>query len=214
MPRFGGLIDAPRGKLGWLDFIVVAGLFVTLGFAPFAFGAVHRWAYTLIETAQFALLIGWMAHVRLEGAKPARSAVTRANVAGLTLPTSLFALLLAFQIVPIPPALMRVISPATYHLYTESFPGWPETAPYQALRAAWSSSPRGAPALQLILPPVGVQKPVRARAAAPAEAARAKSAVPERPSPAKLGHFGDLRWRSISIAPSVTWASLIELFAC
>ncbi|MEA2649038.1 MAG: hypothetical protein QOG61_1473 [Candidatus Binataceae bacterium] len=214
MPRFGGLIDAPRGKLGWLDFIVVAGLFVTLGFAPFAFGAVHRWAYTLIETAQFALLIGWMAHVRLEGAKPARSAVTRANVAGLTLPTSLFALLLAFQIVPIPPALMRVISPATYHLYTESFPGWPETAPYQALRAAWSSSPRGAPALQLILPPVGVQKPVRARAAAPAEAAKAKSAVPERPSPAKLGHFGDLRWRSISIAPSVTWASFIELFAC
>lgn len=215
MRTFGGLLDAPEGGLGWLDDLVVAGLFLTLAFAPFAFGAVHQWAYTLTETAQFALLIAWMAHVRLEGAKPARSAITRANLAGMALPAGLFALLLGFQIAPLPPAVMRVISPATYRLYAESFPGWPRTAPYQALRAAWSSNPRGGgPALQLVLPPVGEQKPGRARAAAPTAAAKAQPAEPERPSPAKLGHFGDLRWRSLAIAPSVTWAALIELLAC
>jgi tetratricopeptide (TPR) repeat protein/O-antigen ligase len=215
MRTFGGLVDTTDGGLGRLDDLVVAGLFLTLAFAAFAFGAVHQWAYTLTETAQFALLIGWMAHVRLEGAKPARSAITRANLVGLALPAALFALLLGFQIAPIPPAAMRVIAPATWRLYAESFPGWPETAPYQALRAAWSSNPRGAGLpLQMTLPPVGEQKPARARAAAPTAVAKVQPAEPERPSPAKLGHFGDLRWRSIAIAPSVTWAALIELLAC
>lgn len=212
MRTFDGLLDAPEGGLRWFDDLVVAGLFLTLAFAPVAFGAVHQWAYTLIETAQFALLIGWMARVRMEGAKPARSAVKLANLVGLALPASLFALLLGFQIAPLPPALMRVISPATYRLYTESLPGWPQTAPYQAWRAAWSSNPHGgAPALQVTLPPVGEQKPARARAAAPTAAAKVPPAEAERPSPATLGHLGDLRWRSLAIAPTVTWAALLEM---
>src|SRR5579872_110314 len=128
MRTFGGLLGAPDGGLGWLDNLLAAGLFLTLAFAAFAFGAVHQWAYTLIETAQFALLVGWMAHVRMEGAKPARSAITRANLVSLALPATAFALLLVFQIAPISPAVMRVISPATYRLYVESLPGWPETA--------------------------------------------------------------------------------------
>jgi tetratricopeptide (TPR) repeat protein/O-antigen ligase len=214
MRTFGGLLGAPDGGLGWLDNLLAAGLFLTLAFAAFAFGAVHQWAYTLIETAQFALLVGWMAHVRMEGAKPARSAITRANLVSLALPATVFALLLVFQIAPISPAVMRVISPATYRLYVESLPGWPETAPYEALRAAWSSSPRGAPGLQMTLPPVGEQKHARARAAAPTAAAKIQPAELERPPAAKLGHLGDLRWRSLAIAPSVTWAALIEVLAC
>src|SRR5260221_5369355 len=185
MRTFGGLLGSPDGGLGWLDNLLVAGLFVTLAFAAFAFGAVHQWAYTLIETAQFALLIGWMAHLRLEGAKPARSAITRANMVSLALPAGVFALLLVFQIAPISPALMRVISPATYRLYARSLPGWPEAAPYQALRVAWSSSAHGAPDLQMTLPPVGGQKPARARAAAPA-AAKIRPAGLDRPTRAQV----------------------------
>ena len=215
MRMFGRLLGAARGGLSWLDGAVVAGLVLILAFDPLAFGAVHQWAYTLMEAAQFALLIGWMARIPLEGAKPARCAIAGADLVGLALPVALFALLLVFQIAPIPPALMRVTSPATYRLYTESFPGWPATAPYQTLRAAWSYNPRAAvPDLRMRLPPVGGQKQARARAAAPAGAAKANAATPERPSPVTLGHFGDLRWRSIAIAPAVTWAGLIELLAC
>ena len=212
---FGRLLNAASVGVNWLDGAVTAGLIVILAFAPFAFGAVHQWAYTLTETAQFALLIVWMARIWMEGAAPARISIARADLAGLAVPAALFALLLAFQVSPIPPALMRVISPATYRLYAESFPGWPETAPYHALRAAWSPNPRAsAPEVQLTLPPVGGQKEARVRAAAPETAAKSHPAAPERPSPATLGHFGDLRWRSLSIAPSVTWAGLIEMLAC
>jgi tetratricopeptide (TPR) repeat protein len=214
MRMLGRLLNVASGGLRWLDDTVIAGLVLILAFAPLAFGAVHQWAYTLLETAQFALLIGWMARIWLEGAKPARSAIPKADLAGIALPGVLFAALLILQLVPLPPALMRVISPAAYRLYSESFPGWPETAPYEVLRAAWSTNTRAAaPDLEITLPPVGGQRIARAQAAPPRIMAKA-AAMPERPSPETLGRFGDLRWRSIAIAPSVAWASLIEVLAC
>lgn len=210
----GRLLSSEEGGQGRLDHVVVAGLALILIFAPMAFGAVHQWAYTMLETAQFALLIVWMLRIRLEGAKPARCAISNADLRRLALPLALFVGLLLFQIAPLPPPVMRLISPATYRLYAMSFPGWPQTAPYQALRAAWSSNPHAAqPDLQMRLPPVGGQTQTRARAAAPTikEKANANAAKPL--SPEKLGHLGDLRWRSISIAPTVTWASIIEFLS-
>ncbi len=164
---FGRLPGTADSGLSRLDGGVVVGLVLILAFAPIAFGAVHQWAYTLLEMAQFALLIGWMVRIRLEGAKPARFAIADADLIGLALPVALFTGLLLFQVVPIPPAVMRVISPATYRLYTASFPAWPETAPYQALRAAWSSNSRAdEPDLQMRLPPVGGQPAGRASGSA------------------------------------------------
>ena len=65
------------------------------------------------------------ARIRLEGAKPARMCDRQGRPAALALPAVLFVVLLVFQIAPLPPSLMRVISPATYRLYATSFPGWP-----------------------------------------------------------------------------------------
>jgi tetratricopeptide (TPR) repeat protein/O-antigen ligase len=211
MALSGGLLSSEEGGQGRLDHVVIGGLALILIFAPMAFGAVHQWAYATLETAQFALLIVWMLRIRLEGAKPARCAIANADLKSLALPLALFAGLLVFQITPLPPPVMRLISPATYRLYSMSFPGWPQTAPYQALRAAWSSNPHSdQPDLQMRLPPVGGQTQTRARAAAPTikDKANARAAMPV--APEKLGRLGDLRWRSISIAPSVTWASTIE----
>jgi tetratricopeptide (TPR) repeat protein/O-antigen ligase len=211
MRMFGRLLGAGSG-LSRLDGLVVAGLVLILAFAPIAFGSVHLWAYSLLEVAQFGLLIAWMLRIWLEGAKPARRAIPNPDVYELALPLILFAGLLVFQIAPISPAVMRVISPATYRLYSTSFPGWPQTAPYQALRVAWNSNPHPAePDLQMRLPPVGGRKQERASAAAPTIAAKADAAEPL--SPPTLGHFGDLRWRSIAIAPSVAWAGLIEFLS-
>src|ERR1700693_3908827 len=104
----GRMLNAVGGGLRWFDEAVIVGLILILAFAPLAFGAVHQWAYTLLETAQFALLIVWMARIWLEGAKPARSAIAKADLAGIALPGALFAMLLILQLVPLPPALMRV----------------------------------------------------------------------------------------------------------
>ncbi len=203
------------GGLKRLDNAIIAGLGLLLAFAPLAFGAVHQWAYTLLETAAYALLILWMVRIRAEGAKPARTAIPRADLIAIAQPAALFAMLLGFQLVPLPPPLMRVISPATYRLYSESFPGWPKTAPYEVLRAAWTANPPASgPGVEIALPPVGGQKQARTQAAAPPSAAPSPAAIPERSSPATLGNLGDLRWRSIAIAPSVTWAGLIEVLAC
>src|SRR5271170_5707031 len=167
------------GGLSRLDGLVVAGLILILGFAPMAFGSVHLWAYTLLEIAQFALVILWTLRIWLEGAKPARRAIADPDLFGLALPLMLFAGLLVFQIAPMPPLVMRVISPATYRLYSTSFPGWPKTAPFQALRAAWSSIPHGdEPDLQMRLPPVGGRKQERASAAAPTTEAKINASAP------------------------------------
>jgi tetratricopeptide (TPR) repeat protein len=215
MRKLFRLRNAATAGTRWLDDTVIVGFILILAFAPLAIGAVHQWAYTLMESAQFALLIVWMTRVRLEGAKPARIAIAKADLNGLVRPAVLFALLLAFQLIPLPPSLMRVISPATYRLYSASFPGWPKTAPYEVLRAAWSTNTRAAePTLEIALPPVGGPKQARAQAGAPQIVAKTRATVPERPSPETLGSLGDLRWRSIAIAPWVTWASLIEVLAC
>src|SRR5579863_4633299 len=108
------LLSAAGGGLRWLDDAVIAGLVGLLAFAPLAFGAVHQWAYTLVETGAFALLILWMARVWLEGARPARTAIARTDLKRIARPAALFALLLALQVVPLPPALLRTISPGTY----------------------------------------------------------------------------------------------------
>ncbi|HEX3409591.1 MAG TPA: O-antigen ligase family protein [Candidatus Binataceae bacterium] len=202
------------GGTRWLDDVVLGGLVLILAFAPLALGAVHLLSYALLETVQYALLIVWMARIRLEGATPARTAIARSDLVDLALPAALFASLLILQVMPLPPGLIRIISPATYRLYSASFPGWPKTAPFEAWRPAWSANPRtSSPEVEITLPPVGGQKKTRAQAAAPRTSS--KAAVTARPeAPATLGRFGDLRWRSLAIAPSVTWAGLIEVLAC
>src|SRR5579863_8424768 len=105
MRMLGRLLKVAGEGLSWLDDVVIAGLILILAFAPLAFGAVHQWAYELLETAQFALVIVWMVRIRLEGAKPARVAIAKADLSGIALPVALFAALLIFQVMPLPPAL-------------------------------------------------------------------------------------------------------------
>src|SRR5207253_978178 len=42
----------------------------------------------------------------------------------------LFIALALFQLAPLPPALLRTLSPQTYEFYTQVLPGWPERVPY------------------------------------------------------------------------------------
>ena len=214
----GGRAEFPGGGaaiLRWCDGIVAGGALAIVAFAALALGAVHRWAYTTVEIGAFALLIVWMARLWIEGATPARLSIARADLRAIARPACALAALIVIQSVPMPPGLLRIASPATWRLYAMSFPGWPAKSPYEALRAAWNVTPNAkAPILRVILPPVGGKPAERAAVAAPEAAAQTQ---PVRLAPhgaAAIGGFGGWRWRTLSIAPTVTLASLIELLAC
>jgi hypothetical protein len=90
------------------DAVVRWGLAALLLFTPFAFGTVERWSQALMEwgiallVLAFALGRSWEPQ---SGDPPGRTRT------GLELPIALAIALVAFQLVPLPPALLRVLSP-------------------------------------------------------------------------------------------------------
>jgi hypothetical protein len=122
----------------WLDRLFTSGIIFLILATPFAFGAVQAWAYTAMEVVIFALVILWMVKrallARASGANTQHlTPNTRERLMPLALPLALFIALCAMQLVPLPPSLLKVISPSTFEVYKQSLPGWPESAPYAEL---------------------------------------------------------------------------------
>src|ERR1043166_260147 len=166
----------PRWEV-WCDRAVISGVLFLTAFTPFAFGAVHPWAYTIMEAVIFILVIGWMIKIALltqkQSAKErAGSAEPGAGSVGATgwspdtsreeqsamsegqrserfavyaLPLALFLSFVLFQLLPLPPRALRVLSPQTFHYYTQALPGWPGGSPDvgRMERGAWSPEQRG-----------------------------------------------------------------------
>jgi O-antigen ligase/tetratricopeptide (TPR) repeat protein len=211
----GGMSAAGR-SLRWFDRIITGGIALIVLGTPVAIGGVHLWAYGAMEVIIFILAIVWMARVWVEGAAPARMSIARPALRRLLLPASLATLFVAFQLIPLPPRVIGLLSPSTYRLYAIGMPGWPAESPYRALIAAWEASlhKHPEPALQVVLPPVGQHGSVRAQAAEPG--AIAKQIAPKtmkETRPAAPGLFGKMRWRPLSLAPFSTWSALIEMIA-
>jgi O-antigen ligase len=124
--------------LATLDRVVIGGILFLLLFTPLAFGSVHPWAYALMEATIFLLVMVWMAKLIVAKSKEQR-AKSGANFefrnsnfefSGFVLSLALFLAFVLFQLLPLPPSFLRVLSPSTYELYSMSLPGWPERAPY------------------------------------------------------------------------------------
>ncbi|PYT92312.1 MAG: hypothetical protein DMG36_15635, partial [Acidobacteria bacterium] len=128
----------------WCDRIITGGILFLVLCTPFAFGSVHPWAYSTMEAVIFSLVIVWMAKVailaREQGAGGrgqgagggSHFAIRNSKFAILApaLPLALFIGLALFQLMPLPPSLLRTLSPQTYEAYTQILPGWPERVPY------------------------------------------------------------------------------------
>src|SRR5947207_3964532 len=128
----------------WCDRIITGGILFLVLSTPFVFGSVHPWAYSTMEAVIFSLVIVWMAKVGIlgreqgAGSRGQRSggsshfAIRNSKFAirSPALPLALFLLLAFFQLMPLPPSLLRTLSPQTYEAYTQILPGWPERAPY------------------------------------------------------------------------------------
>ena len=92
--------------------------------APLPEGSAYPWALAVVESIIFGLIAVWP----LALAFGAKSHNTLARGRKLLLPLFMFSVVAIVQLIPLPPALLRIVSPATYRLYELSLPGWPQTA--------------------------------------------------------------------------------------
>lgn len=195
----------------WCDRAVTGGLFFLILFTPFAFGAVHPWAYSIMQAVLFLLIVVWA--VKLYWLPPAPignagGAVKLNRLSLCVLPLALFVGVALFQLVPLPPSLLRILSPQTYQLYSQTLPGWPERPPHADLVREASPAGRSAPNRQAVLLPTveevrqGAEVPLLADSRSSADAARAgaRQSIVE-------------TWRTLSIAPSLSRTDLLKIIS-
>ena len=109
----------------WFDRIITAGILFLVVFTPLAIGAVYPWSVSVVEITIFILTIVWMARLALMTGPQ-----KLARAAFLWVPAVCFIAFMLVQLLPMPPAWQRLVSPSTYSLYAASLPGWPHQAPY------------------------------------------------------------------------------------
>lgn len=91
------------------DRIVGAGIVGLVVFTPLAFGSVYPWAYCLIEAVIFLLVAIWMGKLLLGAESSAARSVAWWGLS--------FVAMAGFQLVPLPPGVIRALSPMTQGVY-------------------------------------------------------------------------------------------------
>ena len=182
-----------------LDQIVVGGLAFLLVFTPLCFGSVHPWAYGLMEQTIFGLAALWMVRALLGGRLLRDGGRSAARI--VAVPIAVVLALLAFETMPLPPTLLRVLSPRAYKLYERALPGWPGAASYRGLNFN-SNKSITLPTTQQV--DAGASVPFEPKNKAPASAnASAATQTPAR------RHID----RTLSFEPRITRLSLLEALA-
>jgi len=100
-----------------LDLLIRGGLLGIVVLAPLPFGSVQPWAYSALELGVAAVALIFLYRLFLF------PATTRVNFSPLLLPAAGFLILMGLQIAPLPPELIRAISPKTEALYQATLPG-------------------------------------------------------------------------------------------
>lgn len=186
------------------DLIVSGGIFFILLFTPLAFGAVHPWAYIVMESAIFVSLAAAMIKLIYLRRWPGSLAPWSRRLA---FPFLLFSALIGFQLLPIPPTLLFWLSPNGYTLYQTTLPGWPEKPPFADLLQAASGAPIQA---QLLPTPDQLRQGVTvpfdtAQRVGSVGAADITNRTFLTPLPSS--------WRTLSIAPELTLTDLLKFVA-
>ncbi len=186
-----------------------------------AFGSVHPLAYRPMEAVRFGLLIVWLAKGEMLSRSPTLSRGTRLVAGGkIAVAIALFSGFAMIQMVPLPPSVIRDVSPAAYHLYAKTLEGWPASAPYEQIETVPDGqTARDSEQALIILPS---REQVQQGALVPfAPGTIAASSRPDskaiEPTPAVsrlAAYIYGGRWRPISLAPLVTWSSLLALLSC
>lgn len=224
------------------DRMITGGVLFLLLFTPLAFGAVHPWAFALMEGTIFLLVVVWMLCVlvapRVAWSEPAddngqvvsrvarrhkteRSFASRKEskkvIAAWPLVAllCLFASVLLLQLLPLSPPFLRLLSPATYTLYTRSLPGWPAQLPYEDLLVQASGEEiedQHSPASPWVaLPTSGeVERGAPVPFAQGAESGERAGTAPATGASLASQWYP---WRPLSIAPSLTVRDALKFLA-
>ena len=224
----------------WCDRTVTGGILFLILFTPFAFGAVHPWAFSIMEALIFLLVVVWMTKitiVRGQGLGVSShfdfgNSNFKTSPLAFALPLALFLVLVLFQMIPLPPAFLRVLSPQTHELYTRSLPGWPSEIPYANLvggieqgakgkeqraerreQGGQKSAVRGQTAPILLPTPDEVRQGVPVPFSHPEDF----NPSPVAPSPSRLTpdirHLIPESWLPLSVAPALTLTDLLKFIA-
>jgi O-antigen ligase/tetratricopeptide (TPR) repeat protein len=204
-----------------LDRLAAGAIVVLLIASPLAFGSVHPLAYGPMEAALFGLVIMWMAKraslLRSSDASGGAGAFAGARFA---LAIILFTGFAIVQLAPMPPGLIRALSPTAYNLYAETLEGWPDSAPYQRVDTVPNAQTARAPEQAVVILPTREQvqqgAPVPFAPGARASAASSKPDILNQPpavSRLAASIYGS-RWRPLSLAPLLTWSGLLAILAC
>lgn len=102
--------------------LIGCGLCFLIVFPPLAFGAVYPWAFSTMELVSFVLLLVWMLATRDAHHNHGRN--NRTSWRSFYLPFAVFIGLVLFQIISMPPAVLRAISPQTHALYCQTVDGY------------------------------------------------------------------------------------------
>ncbi|MGO9455406.1 MAG: tetratricopeptide repeat protein [Candidatus Binataceae bacterium] len=165
-------------------------------------GAVHPWAASIMESVAIALAALWMARV-LFGRTPLT--LQERDIRPLAFVVLALSALVAFQVLPLPPAVLEVIAPASYQAYRAGLPGWPEHEAYGWLADAQSLQPQSA---YVVLPtPTEVAGGARVPFVPPAHANGLSQQLVQTLSVAPRA------WMPISVAPRLTVPALLKLLA-
>jgi tetratricopeptide (TPR) repeat protein len=188
------------------DYLVAAGIGLLVFFTPFASGGVGVSATGVAEGICFSLAILWSGLLFLgafgRGGFP-NSAWHEFRV--LALAGSAFLGLLILQLVPLPPTVIRALSPHAYDLYRNSLPGWPNSVVYADPAYVRAPLHQKAASMVAVLP---TTDEVRRGVAVPfAQRNRGDLAQVD------AAPVASSAWRSLSVAPVLTRAGLIKCAA-
>jgi tetratricopeptide (TPR) repeat protein len=185
-----------------LDRTVLWALGAILIISPLAVGAVEPWAYVTIETVSFALVAAWMAAGIAHPNELLDSRQARL-IGAIVLPVFILVGLFAFQLVPLPPSVLGVISPSTYALYQKSLPGWPA----HPLDGGVAAAKKSDLSQTVVLP---TQQEASAGAPSPFKPAQRATQLPTIEAGEGVS-AGISVWRTLSISPSLSETGLIKL---
>ncbi|MFQ5901191.1 MAG: O-antigen ligase family protein [Thermodesulfobacteriota bacterium] len=96
-----------------LNNIIETGLILLIVFTPFALGSVHIRAYTLMELTVLLLVVIWFIKMINQG----EICIPKTP---LNIPILLFICLIFFQLIPLPEYILKVISPNTHRIYSDT----------------------------------------------------------------------------------------------
>jgi len=192
-----------------------------------------------MEVVLFLLVIVWMGRLLAKskehgvgGEEQERVPLSLAEK--LAVPLAFFFAIVLFQLLPLPPGLLRFLSPATFEVYSRSLSGWPGDTPYASLlmhreQNASRLTPHASPTTPVLLPtpdevrsgvpiPFEEQKSEEGSQRSEVRDQRSggnsnpKSEIPLMPRASRLTVFPET-WRPLSLAPSRTRSDLLKIAA-